>query len=394
MAINSYTNFLLRKCIMFSKKRMLLIVPFLLVVEFLFLLVLELQSHKVTTNVFQPSRQHYLKSILLWVSPERLEAAVFGVGHSAFITNGCEFSDCEIVNYHKYRSLDSFDAVIFNLNDQFVLENVQPFDFIRNNRKRSQRFIFFTQEPPESLKIYDPSVYMQDFNWTMSYRLDSDIRLLYGRILPKPSISKTFNKDGYNQVGHRKIKRIHKKKKLVAWMVSHCITSGGREEYVKQLSQHIDVDIYGNCGNLTCDWRQPLMCYKMIEANYKFYLSFENSICTDYVTEKFFFILKYTLVPIVYGGANYSRIAPPHSYIDARQFRPKELAAYLKKLDANDSLYSEYLSWKKHYIVESGIEQMARHGFCDLCKKLHQDQEEKSYFSDLVTQWHYRTQCI
>jgi hypothetical protein len=46
-----------------------------------------------------------------------------------------------------------------------------------------------------------------------------------------------------------------------------------------------------------------------------------------------------SVVPVVYGGANYSRIAPPHSYIDARQFEPKQLANYLKKLDANDTLF-------------------------------------------------------
>ena len=192
-----------------------------------------------------------------------------------------------------------------------------------------------------------------------------------------------------------------KKKKLVAWLVSTCITSGGREQFVNQLRQHIDVDIYGSCGNKTCDGplhhyydrNNPSICYDMIESNYKFYLSFENSICTDYVTEIFFLILKYSLVPIVYGGDNYSQIAPPHSYIDARKYTAKNLATYLKELDANDTLYNEYFKWKNHYTVETGTEQMARHGFCDLCQKLHEDHEEKSYTSELVTQWHYRTQC-
>ena len=30
---------------------------------------------------------------------------------------------------------------------------------------------------------------------------------------------------------------------------------------------------------------------------YKFYLAFENSICPDYVTEKFFNILQYNVIP-------------------------------------------------------------------------------------------------
>jgi len=34
---------------------------------------------------------------------------------------------------------------------------------------------------------------------------------------------------------------------IVAWMVSHCDTSSKREDYVRQLQEHIQVDIYGDC---------------------------------------------------------------------------------------------------------------------------------------------------
>jgi hypothetical protein len=51
---------------------------------------------------------------------------------------------------------------------------------------------------------------------------------------------------------------------------------------------------------------------------YKFYLSFENSICRDYITEKFYQPLLNSMVPVVYGGADYE--ASPDSFIDVRNF--------------------------------------------------------------------------
>lgn len=58
----------------------------------------------------------------------------------------------------------------------------------------------------------------------------------------------------------------------------------------------------------------------MLERDYKFYLAFENSLYCDYVTEKFFHPLLHKTVPIVYGGTNYSAIAPPHSIINVDDF--------------------------------------------------------------------------
>jgi alpha-1,3-fucosyltransferase len=51
------------------------------------------------------------------------------------------------------------------------------------------------------------------------------------------------------------------------------------------------------CGNLTCPsdikmgnskFHVNRGCFFHIEKHYKFYLSFENSLCSEYVTEKLF----------------------------------------------------------------------------------------------------------
>ena len=80
-----------------------------------------------------------------------------------------------------------------------------------------------------------------------------------------------------------------------------------------------------------------------IARSYQFYLSFENSLCKDYATEKLFRALASDLVPVVMGGANYSKIVPPKSIINVEDFpSPEVLGKELKRLvEVNISLYEK-----------------------------------------------------
>ena len=138
---------------------------------------------------------------------------------------------------------------------------------------------------------------------------------------------------------------VSRKNRSVAWFVSHCQTPSQREWFVDALSRHIDVDVYGNCGGLNCDaeGRCPRASYDLLRDHYRFYLSFENSLCTDYVTEKLFRPMTYDVVPIVYGGADYAQYLPEHSFINIRDFRsPQSLAQHLHQLMADDEQYLKY----------------------------------------------------
>jgi alpha-1,3-fucosyltransferase len=56
-------------------------------------------------------------------------------------------------------------------------------------------------------------------------------------------------------------------------------------------------------------------------------------VCEDYVTEKYYNIMKYNLIPVTYNGANMSLYGPPHSSINALDFETAEdLAKYLKEV--------------------------------------------------------------
>ena len=338
------------------------------------------------------------KTILIWNSAHRIETAAFGFSRDSFIRHGCEVSECIVFDNATSPELlphEDYDAIIIHMHELW-LTHLPEFQ-----RKSHQRLIFLTQESPTTLPI-DITILGNYFNWTMSYRLNSDVQLLYGRVLPGPTAPKTPEETQKmieeTHLPSAKNYATNKTRPSVVWMASHCDTNSLRETYVRQLSKFIPVDVYGGCGNLSCSrnhshWLSYPHCYTVLEEKYKFYLSFENSICTDYVTEKFFEILNHNMVPIVYGGADYSQIAPPHSYINALDFTPEKLAQYLKLLDSNDTLYNEYFWWKDHYRVEAGVDQMARHGFCDLCKKLHQDEGVTRYYSELISEWHPSTQC-
>jgi len=114
-----------------------------------------------------------------------------------------------------------------------------------------------------------------------------------------------------------------------------------------------------------CLIRNEDYCFRMMENEYKFYISFENSVCKDYVTEKFMKIARYNIVPIVLGGADYERLAPAKSYINVMDFKsPAHLAEYLKYLDSNDTAYAEYFEWKQHFRIAADDRQF----FCQICK--------------------------
>ena len=98
------------------------------------------------------------------------------------------------------------------------------------------------------------------------------------------------------------------------------------------------------------------------------------------------------VVPVVYGSNDVHKVAPPHSYIDVRDFTsPQHLAQYLLYLDKNNTEYVSYFYWKKHYEVISGHYSMT-HVFCMFCKFLHQN--NTIHVLDDFKEWFYnRSGC-
>ena len=312
-----------------------------------------------------------LKTILYWNEfYGRYDTYDFGYGHEAFVEKQCPYSNCFATKDRSILPLEEFDAIIIHIRG---LPNDWP-----KVRSAKQRYIMLSIEAPIHLAEYRHLDQLM-FNWTMTYRLDSDFPIPYAWIdqvmpLPAPADDPSLLQRFIVQHGRKAVDKgpnlADGKVGLAVQFVSNCHSASGREIYVRELQKFIPVDIYGKCGEFKCAKDKGWECYRMAESKYKFYLSFEDAMCKDYATEKFFTMYSLKMIPIVLGGANYSHMAPPHSFINAADFKsPKALAHHLKILDADDAKFNEYFWWKDFYRRKFHHHQT----LCDVCEKLNTD---------------------
>jgi alpha-1,3-fucosyltransferase len=132
----------------------------------------------------------------------------------------------------------------------------------------------------------------------MTYRWDSDIVYPYGYINPIGNVPLHPSESQMKYfLSHPKVKVNYAqgKTKMATWFVSNCNTVlSSRNKLIELLQRHnIQVDVYGKCGNMTCPKKQDKSfessdeCREMAAQRYKFYFALENSLCRDYVTEKY-----------------------------------------------------------------------------------------------------------
>ena len=167
-----------------------------------------------------------------------------------------------------------------------------------------------------------------------------------------------------------------------------CVSA--RLELMKRLGKYVQVDVYGPCKfdpKLESCPRNSDRC-RSIRSRYKFYFAVENSVCEDYITEKYCSKLAAGLVPVVFGGANYSRLAIPGTYINARDFKSlKELADRLHYLNSNDTAYNEFFKWTYTRKIEG------KHSMCRVCEALWNPELESKRFLNLGQFWSRKTKC-
>jgi len=329
----------------------------------------------------------------------------FGFGQAPFQT--CpSHTNCYATDNRQYlNSMGDFDAVLFH---SINFDYDQEVTSIQKWRTPHQRFVYFNAESPQTYASPNAPGF---YNWTVTYRHESDIVRPYGwfeqrshfRMYPPPLQTTewpvVYKEEDFGKQDLAPLLHLAKRPEKVAWIVSNCNTASRRDDYARELSKYIPVDVFGKCGTKPCDMSYATAqnkldnCTLAVEKEYKFYLSFENTLCKDYVTEKFFSRVN-QFVAIVMGGANYSQLAPPHSYISVMDYAsPKELAEYLLELDRNDTLYLSYFWWKQHYTSNYRPRDMQALSFCQLCDKLHSQKEPTKSYASLHDWWSTGSHC-
>ncbi|XP_061099191.1 4-galactosyl-N-acetylglucosaminide 3-alpha-L-fucosyltransferase 9-like [Conger conger] len=300
-------------------------------------------------------KEHSQTIILIWMWP-------FG---NAFALSSCSalfnIDGCYLTADRNMYSKS--DGVIFHHRDIHLDLSNMP----NSQRPPFQKWVWMNLESPTNSK--KESNLKGLFNVTLNYRRDADIPLHYGTIVQA---------EGNNF-------KIPSKNKLVCWIVSNWNSSQIRVAYYNVLKQYINIDVYGKAFGKPVSSQD----FDATIGSCKFYLSFENSIHKDYITEKLYNPLSVGTVPIVLGPSrqNYEKFVPGDAFIHVEDFfSPKELAEHILFLDKNEDMYQRYFYWRRH--LEAKLTSLFIRGACLTCNYIRTHYMEHKAANNLDT-WYW-----
>ncbi|KAI6209902.1 Glyco-tran-10-N domain-containing protein [Aphelenchoides besseyi] len=286
----------------------------------------------------------------------------------------CEF---ECVHTEDRQFLSQARAIIFHARHT-NLSDLPP------DNPNQLRVLFTREGPNQSFFLNGQPQQLRPnyFNATITYRTNSDVYLPYATLRELDGTESEADIWTDEQIDER----IAKKSKLALIAVSHCDTWSKREIYTRALQHHMKVTSIGRCNkNTDCLSKE---CLSKLEEEHFFYLSFENAVCPEYTTEKFFRMTD-LIVPIVLSRAVMPSWIPRDAYIAANEFSSaKDLAYYLHQLAADPNEYKKYFAWTKHY-RRAPFEYWHPDNGCQLCAIIHRNEKReiedfKQYFDTSV----------
>ncbi|KAI8436162.1 hypothetical protein MSG28_004250 [Choristoneura fumiferana] len=338
-----------------------------------------------------------------WTNPKNVPFVYMGVGQQVFIDRKCKYTNCFVTDDRDYLGdVTKFDAIAFAGTDVIYMSRYD----LPKKRSPHQKYAFTNIESADNYPVCT-NRFNNFFNWTWTYRLDSETKWGYlivrdakNNIIGPKTEMHWMKLEDMDPIDDALRVKLRNKTKAAAWFVSNCRSRSGRETYFRNLIKalkpyNLTVDIYGKCGPLKCDRNKEAECNDMVERDYYFYLSFENSFAEDYATEKLAHGLQHNAIPIVYGGANYTRFMPDGIYLNARQLGPEALAKQMKHLIDNPDEYDNYFRWKKYYSYHRKYESPETDDYCGFCMLLNNEEMVKktSIYKNFSQWWDPPNRC-
>ena len=284
------------------------------------------------------------------------------------------------------------DAIIFHAYDiQYYQEQIPS----RSSTKSNAIWILWSDEPPSMIDYHLFDRFQ--FNWTMSYKLNSEISIgTYGLFsrrsfpLSDDMLTSWIN----DEFAHRT--------SGVLWFVSNCDAQERLSYFhqMKQIASSIHVEGYGRCvDHYPMHWcTAKTICEHNYMSKFKYYLSFESTMCRDYISEKFYKAFHHGLIPIVSGPKRqyYEQFAPNDSFIhlDDENRDVRRLMKRLEEIDRNPQLFAQFHRWRKDFQVIVDSRALDQIRFCELCQRLqnHFDSPRNSFVENLET--FFRQDCF
>ena len=241
-------------------------------------LVKNVRSKEKQNKTIGSKKEQNQTIILIWMWPF---GQAFHLSSCSDLLNidGCYLTE----NQNMFSKADG--VIIHHRDIRSDLSNMPP-----SQRPSFQKWVWMNIESPTN-SGRNPAL-KSLFNLTVNYRQDADIPVRYATIVQA---------EGNNF-------KMPRKKKLVCWIVSNWNLQYKRVAYYNRLKQHVDIHVYGRAFGKPVSSQD----FNALIASCKFYLSFENSIHKDYITEKLYNPMSVGTVPIVLGPSrqNYENFVP------------------------------------------------------------------------------------
>ncbi|CAF0859212.1 unnamed protein product [Adineta steineri] len=301
-------------------------------------------DRSILDNYIQDKDENYFASrnlsapILVWWTP-------FTYDTGSYIQCGDQ-TRCFISNIRKYRNNKDFSAFLFYGTDFHLYDLPLP-------RYQHEQWALLHEESPKNNYAFSFESIMSMFNHTATFKRHSDVPLTTQWLASIDDLlDHTYVIDIKEKTNLQTIENLAP----IIYIQSDCFTPSDRDLYIKELMKYIPIDSYGSClhnKDLPENLRIPVETMEhddilKLVGKYKFALAFENAVCTDYITEKFWRPLRVGTIPIVYGSDQFQDFLPDnHSAISILDFStPADLARYIHELNTNDTLYDSYRQFK------------------------------------------------